>query len=487
MSSKKARLWIPLIAAAVLIPLFYFKRSVRDGSPRPNIILIVIDALRADRTGTYGHYRNTSPTIDSVSSEGVVFDRALSQAPWTLPSMATLFCSKYPGVHKITDFDVADGIFNSAAEEITVLDGSFVTLAEVLRDNGYQSAAVVANILLRARYGFAQGFDHYEDLRPEGDLSSAADVRGNEVNGKALSWLDRRDKERPFFLYLHYMDVHGPYYSRPAFHEPFFEQARRMPNNRTLTFDEKLALGYLVTSPLVQETLLKDRKLARTLEFWPAFYDSGIREMDEHMKALKRDLEKRGLWEETLIIITSDHGEELLEHGFWDHGSSLYQAALHVPLILRWPRGLPEGRRVGGTVRLLDLMPTLLDLLEIPETAGLQGRSLAPEMTGTAPGKQVPALIEAVKQKPFIKSLYYGDWKLISGAEGKGNELYRIADDPMERSNLYASHPDKLSELLDLMKRQLIRNNELASGKEVDKVPITPDDRERLESLGYVE
>ena len=202
-----------------------------EGVEKPDLILIVIDALRADRLGVYGHPGGLSPTIDAIAAEGVTFDYCVSTAPWTAPSMASLFISYYPGVHKTTKYRVVskDGEkFRKASQ--SVLSDEFHTLAEILSLNGYQTAGFCANTMLRKRQGFAQGFEYFNTR------FAANTVRGEVVNRAAFQWLEKeRDPNRPLFLYLHYMDVHGPYNAAPRFMEPLVEPLEAKPNKQALT------------------------------------------------------------------------------------------------------------------------------------------------------------------------------------------------------------------------------------------------------------
>ena len=456
------------------------RRTRRKG---PNIIFILIDALRADRMGLYGYHRDTTPTIGAIGSEGVVFERVIAQSPWTQPSMASLFCSRYPSVHKVLSLNLAQAMQRGRAKKMSVFGESFTTLAEVLRDNGYETAGFIANFLMSGYYGFGQGFARYIDMPYRKQRRGV--VAGGVLNRESLAWLRNRDSDKPFFLYMHYMDVHGSYYARAAFHEPLFDQVEKMPNKRKLSGSEKKALDYLAhmrALPIVR----KYKELSDYLEFWSAFYDAGVREMDQLIADLIAGLKEMGLWDDSYVIITADHGEELQEHGYWSHGSTVYHTELHVPLILRWPSVLPAGKRIKDTIRLIDLMPTLLDQLHLPVVSGMQGRSFKDVIAEHPPARVVPAFSEAVKKPPQRKSLSLGDWKMIVVADQKTPELYNISEDPLEQDNLYAQHPSRLWELSQLLGEQITLNRKLASQVKPQERPVTPEDYEHLKSLGYV-
>jgi arylsulfatase A-like enzyme len=194
-----------------------------------------------------------------------------------------------------------------------------------------------------------------------------------------------------------------------------------------------------------------------------------------------------GLWDDSYVVITSDHGESLGEHGIWEHGMSVYQPELHVPLILRWPKRLPAGRRVAGTVQLIDVMPTLIDHLGLAAAAGLQGRSLMPDIDGRAPKEPVPAFAEGIKQGPEQQALYVGSWKLIHGVQDGHRRLFELATDPEEQRDRASSHPQELATVSALLDEQARVNARLAAAREVEEVELSAEQQERLKALGYLQ
>jgi choline-sulfatase len=480
----KSGLYGGLAAAALAPSLAPFGCSKRYQSKRPNIIFILIDTLRADRTGLYGYSRDITPAIDTVAAKAVTFDRVIAQSSWTQPSVASLFCSRYPGVHKVLSLKLAQAMRRGRAERMSVFSPSFTTLAEVLRENGYETAGFIANFLMSSYYGFDQGFDLYADMPYRNQ--QVGDISGDVLNKEAITWLQRRKTRKPFFLYMHYMDVHGPYYSRPEFHEPLFAQVEKMPTKHKLSKKQKEALGYLATKQAAP-IITKYNKLADYLEFWSAFYDAGVREVDQHIAELIADLKDMDLLDDSYVIITADHGEELQEHGYWSHGYSLHHTELHVPLIMHRPGVLPAGKRIKEMVRLIDIMPTLLDELGIPAESGMQGRSFKEIIAEDSPAQSVPAFSEAVKKTPQKKSLYLGNWKLIATPGAKTHEFYNIADDPLEQKNIYTQYPTRVRELAGLLTEQMTQNHQLGLKTDTKEIPLTTEQYERLKSLGYVQ
>jgi len=452
----------------------------RQPHKRPNILFILIDALRADRLGCYGHSGRHSPALDAIAAEAVVFERAIAQAPWTQPSMASLFCSYYPGAHMVMDYRKAfDSVYRGKAK-ITVFNDSFVTLAEVLQQAGYTTAAFVANPFIICDFGFAQGFDHF-------DSSFARDTTpGNVVNDAAVAWLKEHNPNKPFFCFLHYMDVHGPYEAGPEFLVPLLDRVEAMPGKRKLSESELKNLGYLFTLPSVFANRERHERLVDYQEYWAARYDAGIRQVDYHIGNLKVELQQMGLWDDAYVIVTADHGESLAEHECWDHGFSVYHPELHVPLFLRYPPTLTPGKRIRRTVRLIDLMPTLIDQLKLPKVKALQGKALLPRIADDDSKRTVPAFAEGVKLGPKQKALYLGDWKLMITPSTAQRRLYNVAKDPLEQNELSKQHSEKVEQLAQVLQQQTEVNEWLASKVSTKRVPLTPQQQERLRSLGYL-
>ena len=343
-----------------------------ESARRPDILLIVVDTLRFDRLGAYGYGRPTSPEIDSrLAARGVLVQSAYAQAPWTLPSMASMHSGRR-AEEMLDDKGQPSGIPEPVA-----------TLAERLQAGGYSTAAFVANPTMHRGNGFAQGFDTFETAPYEiASMSRHAD----DINGKALPWLRRMEAERgrpPYFLYLHYLDPHDPYENsdivdgKSAF---FPDYAGKLRGGDV----HGLYLGTVELDPRPAEREQDLRQLA-------ALYDSEVRYVDRHIGEVLAALPEERL-ESTLIVLTADHGEELFDHGGFKHGETLYEELIHVPLIFRWDGRLPAGARLEGTVRLLDLMPTFLSAAGI----GAAGGTVAPAEPENARPRQGVDLLPAL-------------------------------------------------------------------------------------------
>ena len=412
-----------------LVPLAMFLSAAacRGQGPRPNVLLVTIDTLRADRLGCYGAREAETPAIDALAREGVLFQSAYSPLPLTLPSHATMLTGLQPVAHGLVD----NGITSS--------DLGAATLAERLSAAGYDTAAFVAAFVLNRLFGLDRGFALYDDGPPEetelvGLFRRVADAR--ERVDAAIEWLGR-SRQRPFFLWLHLFDVHAPH----AAPEPF---ARRFASD-----------------PYGGEV---------------AYVDSQVRRLLEYLKW-------RGLEGRTLVVLTSDHGEGLGEHGEKTHGFFLYDATLRVPLIVRLPGRLPAGRRVEEAATLADLLPSILDLLGLPPNPRSHGVALF-----AAPRDRLDRALWAQSDHPRrqygwarLRSVRRGIWKYIDAPRP---ELYDLAGDPGETRNLAATAGGRTREMADLAGRTetaLARDKPEAKLKEPDA-----DAQARLAALGYL-
>ncbi len=368
--------------------------------PKPhNVLLLMVDALRADHLGCYGYERDTSPRIDALANESVLFLNAYAQSPWTKPSIPTLFTSLYPIQHGVYEGEKPD---SAGYLESDVLADEFLTLAEAFKQAGFRTAAFVNNAHLPASQGFAQGFDLYE----HGDLSAA------EIQQGFLEFTDR-EPAAPFFAYLHYLDVHWPFEPEPPFDERFGSaEAAAFPGpDGWRGLRDAINQGRISLSPEEHQQLV-------------ALHDGGIAELDHHIGRLLERLRQQGRLDQTIIMLTSDHGEELLEHGKVGHGGTLFDEVIRVPMLIRLPGGA-GARRVREPARLLDVYPTLLEAAGIPIPPQLVGRDLL------AASNRTPEIVAETRHKGTYRvSLRRGDWKYI--------RTYRAS----KRARLQANGPD---------------------------------------------
>lgn len=476
-----------------------------DQDRLPNVIFILVDTLRADHVGAYGYARKLTPTMDKIAEAGVLFEHCQAAAPWTVPSVASMLTSYYPTVHGAVDFSSIDNASRGVMSgTITTLSEDYDTLAEVMKQRGYQTAGFCANKFITKKFGFAQGYDHYDTSQ------TANSIRGTLINSAALQWIrQERAEDKPLFLYLHYMDVHGPYNALPEFWEPLAKEIEQIPaDQRTpLTKKEFMRINGYIRQPVVYDGDVQNQQryqlLAGYRDYWVARYDAGIAEMDQYLSELIAELDKQGLWEDSLVVLAADHGEALNEHGLWEHGYSHFQTDQHVPLMIRWPKHLPAGRRVGGNVSLIDVMPTLVDLLDAGDTDVLQGESLVPAIENGAASSNRLIIAEAQKMWPSTspqrhEAAYEGPWKLMRrsippGAKYRGRTipageellLFNLEDDPGETTNLAPRDTARASQLKQQLMDQVAANANVKPGVVTSVVQVDPETMRTVKAVGY--
>ena len=399
---------------------------------RPNILIYLIDTLRRDHLGVYGFERPVSPQIDAFAEGATVYEDAVGQSTWTKPAVASMFTGVWPPVHGATGWKHK-------------LPENLASLPEVLQGAGYRTGAVVANPNIVRDFGFARGFDDFTRIleRPSPQL--------NEV---VFDWLENAD-DRPFFLYVHTMDPHAPY--RPP--EPWLSRfAPRTSEMPTWTPSWRWPL--------------------EALPFLLDLYDAEIAFNDDSFGALLRRLVDLDAYDDTLIVLVSDHGEEFKEHGRWRHGANLFPATLHVPLIVKFP-GQTTGVRVERTVQQSDLMPTLLAAAGIGKPRSVEGRDLRLE----GPSDPLYSHLR-LSRAPLQHSVIDPPWKLIR-RETDGIEifLFNRAEDPAEVNDLSASFPVRAAALSTLLAERLRRQDEPPS----EEVPLSPEIEEAMKGLGYLQ
>jgi choline-sulfatase len=414
--------WLRFLLPAVLL----VTATLQADSGHPDVLLITIDTLRADHVGCYGHLRAQTPNIDRLSREGVLFSDAVSQVPLTRPSHVSIFTGLFPFRH---------GVHDNVAPS---LESKFPTLAEILKRHGFETAAFVASFVVNAQSGLNRGFEVYRDefdpRKQPGNFALNLEKRAGEVYDEFAEWM-RKPAAKPRFAWVHLYDPHFPY-------DP----------------------------PSPYSTRFADRP-----------YDGEVAYADAVVGKILRLTDPK-----TLVILTSDHGESLGEHGENAHSFFIYDSTLRVPLIFRWSSVLPAGRKVSGQVRLVDLFPTVLDLLSLPPQSDISGVTLKPWLLGRAAAP--PSLTSYCET--YMPLLHFG-WSRLLGVRITGwkyidaprPELYDLTRDPAEHTNVLASHPERQKELGRwLTETGAERNIEPAAGKAPD---LDPEQMEELASLGY--
>ncbi|NNN06849.1 MAG: sulfatase-like hydrolase/transferase [Elusimicrobia bacterium] len=427
-----------IFAAAIF--LFTRPSSAEPATPR-NLVIIAVDGLRADHLGLYGYARATSPKLDARAKSAVVFDRAISQASWTLPSFTTLFTSVDPIDHGVNTSHVT-------------LGPGLRLLAEVLKDAGFKNAGFVGGHFLDPVFGFARGFDLYR-----------ADGEGNyrflpQTAAQGADWI-RGWKNGRHFLFIHGNDVHPPFdlTSQGAKVRHLFDADYRGPVDDTL-IDYQFVAEYnkvpaesqgLTPPPDYVRRVDEIRADPRSVRHISAHYDAQIRHVDDTLPQVFDALARTGHDADTIVVLLADHGLEMGEKGRLATAFHLtqYQSVVHVPLIF-WVPGLTP-RRVSRPVELLDVAPTVLDFLGLPAQASYQGRSLA----GLARGQSEPprlafsssSLIGDTRRDPPMFSVQDERWKLIYDSITRSRRLYDLAADPQENVDVSGGHPKQLARL----------------------------------------
>jgi arylsulfatase A-like enzyme/Tfp pilus assembly protein PilF len=411
--------------------------------PAPNVVLITIDTLRADHVGCYGYKQIKTPNIDGLAADGVRFDRAFAVVPVTLPSHSSMLTGTYPMLSGMHDF---------SGNKLSPLQP---TLASVLKQAGYQTGAVIGSSVLDSRFGLNQGFDFYYDHFEFSRLDEAnldqMERPGNVVADVALNWL-AKNSQKKFFLWMHLYDPHFPYHPP----EPYSREYAAQP------------------------------------------YDGEIAFADEQVGRLLRFLKDKGIYQNTVIVLCGDHGESLGEHGEKTHGFFIYNATMHVPLIIRLPEQLPgqlpektAARTLADPVSLADLMPTVLSAVGLQIPSQVQGRSLLPEIRPDPSAPDVQANRErTLYGETFLPRIHF-NWSELRGSENTKYhfidaprpELYDLAKDPDEVHNLFAEKKAVAEEMHSKLVGMI---RDYSAGKELaEKTGLDPALMERLKSLGY--
>ncbi len=427
-------------------------------SQRPNVVVLLVDTLRADHVGFGGYKRQTSPKLSIWASKGTVFENTISTAPWTEPATVTLLTGMLPD-------QMGLGFFMKV-----MLSPDSKTIGEYLREEGYMTAAFSGNPMICTMLRFNQGFDTFSDRCTE-----YFDHRSGEcLTGEAIEWIDSR-AESPFLLYIHYIDPHDPY-------------------NPAQPYKNRFSLGYTGKNEKIRKgqiTFRRDQQIKlpdSDVQYLMDQYDGEIAYADEQIERFLRYLSDRGILDNTILVITSDHGEELLEHGILGHFFNLHQTLLHVPLIFIG-QGIPAGMRVKEPVSLADVLPTILDSLDITPEKNVWGKSLMPLISGK---KEEPRFCFSQMDSPERQqwSMVRGRYKLIMSKKSRKKELYDIRNDPGEFRNLAGTGiPEEeilYKEILHVL--DWINNHRVRPwmGSKDKRRRVEKDRLRRMKALGYI-
>jgi len=442
-----------------------------EGPERVNVLVVLVDTLRADRLSCYGHAERTSPHIDHLSRQGALFTNAVSASSWTAPAVASLFTGLYPYDHGVRYVDELE------------LDGRLETVTERFRDAGYFTGAVSDNLLIVPGNGYAQGFRTFVS-KPRRLLARKAAA----VTDLALHWLATHG-DQPFFLYLHYMDPHADYQPEPPFHP-----GTAHPGSRIRSFVEEGKSGTVATRLKNDEGFrLSAAEDQRLLDL----YEGEISATDYHLGRLLAGLESGGLKERTVILFLADHGEEFADHGRYTHATSLFDELVRLPLLLRTPAtcGEADSCMVDQVVRITDLAPTMLDLAGVEGfSSALDARSLGGLLRGEPESEEREAYCElsSHSRNPAAKGwvvttrgLRYGDLKLLYEPRSRHYSLFDLVADPEEKRSLFQQGDIRSLEMVSRLERYLA--SAARAEESAAEAPLLEDRQLRqLDALGYL-
>lgn len=492
LSAGRGRLAVAVagvVAAAAVVAFLELRPAPEPvptppGSSAPNVILISLDTLRADRLGSYGHHRDTSPVLDALAARSTLFESAWAPTPWTLPSHVGMLTGRHP-------FEV--GIKDSTS----MIPADVALVTEMLSHAGYQTGAFVDSKpdgLVGGDRGFARGFDTYHHVR--GGRRKRFAYLFERHRTLAEEWLLERDEGRPFFLFLHTKAVHaeparfgrapgstplGTPYRKPEPYQSMFvtpEQAKmrwqKGPDQGVLVL---VGLNDDLSNGRIRKEDYPDDRL-RALE---GFYEGGIRSVDDQLGELLGFLEEQGLADDTAIIVTADHGEAFLEHRFFLH-RELRPQVLQVPLVVHLP-GQTAGARLKNEVWLEDVAPTLVDLAGLPTQPAMTGRSLLDPPS--ARGPRFAYYQFRSDYNYYAQSAQVGEWKLVVERVGKNpsqrvTSLYNTVEDPGELRPI--EDPERTQELQGLLREWVDEHR----GSAAPELGMSEETLERLHALGYV-
>lgn len=409
--------------------------------PRYNVILIMVDTLRADHLPCYGYELNTAPNICSFANEGIIFKNMFSQSPSTKPSIASLFTSTYPTQHKV--------VYNNDR-----LNDDFVTLAEILNENGYYTLAVNDNPVIKTRFNYNQGFNVWHDI----------EIKNADIVNKTLFEELDKDQKGPYFIYVHYLDAHHPYVAP----QPFYKYFNNDYDGK-VKGDKPISSGYFRDKPKELRQLM-------------LFYDNEIAYLDSRIARLFDKLKQKNLYDNSIIIITSDHGEMFMEHGHLQHSNGLYSEVINVPLIIKMPYS-KKNTTVDTYVQTIDIFPTLLDVLDITTKNVLMGDSIFSIIDKT--DRMIFSEHLRLKWINPQRSLISGKYKLIKDLKDNKYFLYNMEEDKLESENLLKINSESKSFInqMNLFVKKI--NTHYYNIKE-STVDLDKETYDQLKSLGYI-
>jgi len=457
---------ILVISVLWLVLSFLLKHLVP--SRRSNIILITLDALRPDHLGCYGYGRNTSPNIDKIGQEGIIFTQAIAQSSHTAASNSSLITSAYPNIHNVKDWGYQ---LNPRIP---------YTLAEILKAHGYTTALISDQVALSLIKGFERGFITYHTI-----WSSTFGLTSNrrkiiDITDWAIRWI-KNNKDKNFFLWLYYLDPHGPYvppspYNQKFINDKYYNVRKNIPIADDVYNQSVIGAipNYLAINGITD------------VDYYISQYDGEISYIDSQIGRLCEEFKKLRLDKNLIIIINSDHGEGMGEHNeYFCHGIFLYDELIRIPLIITFDKHIPPGKKIDIQVRSIDIMPTILDLLKIKKDKYMQGHTRGVSLLPLIFNSDKYFISPRFAYSEFLnrQSVRTKEWKLIYNEENNQYELYALIEDPSESNNLVL----KKTKEFGYLKQKLDNYRESGDKDKAGPEFITGEERkEQLRSLGYM-
>lgn len=426
-----------------------------------NLIIISLDGLQAKHLHSYGYSLNTTPHLDTFLNQSSLFTNAISPSSWTVPTHMSIFTSMYPSEHKVVNkfSDWNTKTQKGVIANLKQLSPNAMTLAEILKKEGYVTGGFTGDAGVGKQFGFSQGFDTYYDAETFGGLDGSAP--------KAIDWL-KQHKDKAFFLFLHGYDVHGQHQPGNGFDYRYVKQ----PYTGKYT-GSKIEQGRLREEALANGSLnLSDEDVA----FWRAIYDEKINRMDAEFNKFMDQVKKMNILDNTIIIVLSDHGTEFYEHKSIDHGATLYSELVNVLLAVHQP-GQLNGKRIDQLVSTLDIIPTALSLLGIknPVPEQTRGVNLVPALSNQSVTHNVFSETD-YRLYTFKRSLQTPDgWKFILTLDNGKKELYQLIQDPNEQTNLILINPQKAYELEQILSKHIDETSGQRTSEQLGCSPVYSD------------
>jgi arylsulfatase A-like enzyme len=441
---KMRKYGLPLIFVLIVFFLSSCIGKTESVCPNCNVILVTIDALCADHLGLYGYSRDTSDTFERLSANSIVYGNVYAQSSWTRTSMASMLTGRYPAHH---------GVLTEKKE--SYLDDDFLTLPEVFKNNGYSTAGYVANANLKQEFGFSQGFDHYRE--------GLGGWRTGAILKEVVEWIEPR-KSQPFFIWMHLNEPHDPYTPPEGYDELYGKDSAELirPLNTSREFmlappgDKELRIN------------LTNADLARMVDL----YDGEIKYVNDEFGVLMTKLSRMGLTDNTIIVVTADHGEEFQDHGRLFHGHSLYEELVRIPLLIYVPQ--VPAKRMPGPVELIDVYPTLCDLTGLSFEGNVDGVSLAEKDSKNIVYSETDFRTSSLSMVVDLDMKFIHDWKTGESI------LFDLKTDPGEKKPLSLTESEK-QKYMDLI--QNYRTNPYTPKGSAE---VSEETTKQLKELGYI-